>query len=71
MMDVPVKAVERSKVIQEKGSPELQSAYQTGQVSQSAAAEVAKLPKVKQAKVVADGMCDAIQCGLSNALLHS
>lgn len=55
MMDVPVASVERAKVIQEKGGPELQSAYQTGRVSQSAAAEVAKLPKDKQAKVVADG----------------
>ena len=55
MMDVPVKAVERSKIIQEHAGPELKAAYESGEVSQSAAAEVAKLPKDEQAKVVADG----------------
>src|SRR6185312_3858258 len=55
LMDVPVKAVERSKVIQENASPELKAAYEAGEVSQSAAAEVAKLPKAKQAKIVKDG----------------
>lgn len=60
MMDVPVKAVERSKVIQEKGAPELQAAYQAGEVSQSAAAEVAKLPADEQVKVVAEGKAKAV-----------
>lgn len=54
MMDVPVKAVERSRTIQEHAAPELKAAYEAGKVSQSAAAEVAKLPKEDQAKVVAD-----------------
>lgn len=53
MMDVPVKAVERAKVIQEQAAPELKAAYEAGEVSQSAAAEVAKLPHEEQAKVVA------------------
>lgn len=55
MMDVSVKAVQRSKDIQEHAGPELKAAYESGEVSQSAAAEVAKLPKDEQAKVVADG----------------
>lgn len=55
LMDVPVKAVERAKAIQEYAAPELKQAYEAGQVSQSAAAELAKLPAEEQVKVVAEG----------------
>ena len=55
IMDVPVKAVERSKIIQEHATPELKAAYEAGEVSQSAAAEVAGLPKCEQTKIVAEG----------------
>lgn len=55
LMDVPVKAVERAKAIQEHGAPELQAAYQSGAVSQAAAAEVAKLPAEEQVKAVETG----------------
>lgn len=55
IMDVPVKAVERSKAIQENAAPELKAAYESGEVSQSAAAEVAKLPPAVQKQIVSDG----------------
>lgn len=55
IMDVPVAAVKRAKEIADHAGPELQAAYQSGKVSQSAAAEVARLPKKAQAKAVADG----------------
>lgn len=55
MMDVSVAAVERAKVVAEHAAPELKAAYDAGEVSPSAAAEVARLPPEVQAKVVKDG----------------
>lgn len=55
VMDVPVAAVKRAKEIAEHAEPELKKAYEAGTVSQSAAAEVAKLPAAEQKKAVAEG----------------
>lgn len=55
LMDVSVAAVERAKVVAEHAAPELKAAYDAGEVSPSAAAEVARLPAEVQAKIVKDG----------------
>lgn len=55
MMEVPVRAVERAKAVQEHAAPELLAAYEAGAVSPSAAAEVASLPVEQQAEIVAKG----------------
>jgi hypothetical protein len=55
MLNVSTRSVEAAKQVQENGAPELVAAVDSGKVSVSAAAEVAKLPKEEQAKVVAQG----------------
>lgn len=54
-LDVSKRSAENAAAVQSKGVPELVEAVKSGEVSVSAAAEVAKLPKAKQKKAVADG----------------
>lgn len=53
MMNVSVEAVKRAKTVQEHGSEELKEAVADGTVALSDAAKVAKQPKEKQVKAVA------------------
>jgi N6-adenosine-specific RNA methylase IME4 len=55
MLNVSERSVRTAKVVQEEGAPELVAAVESGQVSVSAAAVIAELPKDEQAEVVARG----------------
>lgn len=55
MLNVGERTVARAKEVQENGAPELIAAVEAGEVSVSAAVEVATLPKDEQAEVVAAG----------------
>ncbi len=55
MMNTSERGVERAKVVDRDGAPELVAAVQSGQVSVSAAADVATLPKQQQTEIVARG----------------
>lgn len=55
LLNVSVDSVKDAKSVQEKGAKELIAAVDAGEVPVSAAAEVAKLPKSEQKKVVAKG----------------
>lgn len=54
-MQVGVASIERAAAVQRTGTPELQQSVDAGQVSVSAAAEVAMLPEEEQREVVARG----------------
>lgn len=55
MLNVSRRTVQTAKSVLEQGTPELISAVESGKVSVSAAADVAQLPKEKQAEIVARG----------------
>lgn len=55
MLNVSPRTVATAAKVLEQGAPELIAAVETGQVSVSAAADVASLPKQEQAEVVARG----------------
>lgn len=55
LLNVSVAAVERASTVLERGAPGLVSAVEAGDVSLSAAAEVAKLPEAAQAEIVGEG----------------
>lgn len=55
MLNVSERSVRTAKAVQEHGIPELARAVEVGEVSVSAAAEVAGLPKEEQSKIVAQG----------------
>lgn len=55
LLNVSERTVKTARQVVNEGTPELVAAVESGAVSVSAAAEVAKLPKTKQKKVVADG----------------
>lgn len=55
MLNVSERTVKTAKQVQEHGAPELVTAVESGQVSVSAAADIATLPKPEQAEVVARG----------------
>lgn len=55
MLNVSERTVKTAKHVQEHGAPELVHAVEAGEVSVSAAAEVASLPKDEQVKVAAAG----------------
>ena len=55
LLNVSARTVETARQVVNEGAPELIAAVESGAVSVAAAAEVAKLPKAKQKKVVADG----------------
>lgn len=54
LLNVGKRTVERARKVQDNGVPELVAAVERGQVSVSAAAAVAELPKSKQTQAVAD-----------------
>lgn len=54
-LSVPVRTVTAAKSVVRDGAAELVAAVETGQVSVSAAAEVAKLPEAEQQEIVAQG----------------
>lgn len=60
MLNTTVRGIERARAVIDGGSPELVEAVESGAVTVSAAAEVAKLPPAAQAQVVADG-ADAVR----------
>lgn len=55
LLNVSERSVRDAKHVQQDGIPELAAAVDAGEVTVSAAAEVAKLPKSEQKKVVAKG----------------
>lgn len=55
MLNVSERTVKTAKQVQEHGAPELVTAVESGQVSVSAAADIATLPKPEQVEVVARG----------------
>lgn len=55
MLNVSERTVKAAKSVQRSGAPELVSAVEGGQVSVSAAADVARLPQEEQAQIVAKG----------------
>ena len=54
-LNVGVASVERAAAVQTRGTPELVASVQAGDVSVSAAAEVAKLPENLQAAILVEG----------------
>ena len=54
MLNVSERSVKRAKQVQQNGTPRLIEAVEKGEMSVSAAADVAKLPKSKQAKAMAE-----------------
>jgi hypothetical protein len=54
-LNVGRRTIQRARVVLEKGIPELQAAVEAGQVSVSAASEVAKMPANRQREIVASG----------------
>jgi DNA methylase len=61
MLNVGRASVERATVVQAKAIPELARKVEAGEVSVSAAADVAKLPEPEQAEVVAKGEKEILQ----------
>jgi hypothetical protein len=55
MLNVSERTVKTAKQVQEHGAPELQHAVESGQVSVSAAADIATKPKEEQREIVARG----------------
>lgn len=55
MLNVSERSVKTAKHVQDHGAPELVHAVEAGEVSVSAAAEVAGLPKEEQSEIVAQG----------------
>ena len=55
LLNVGERSVRRAKVVRDQGEPELITAVESGTVSVSAAAAVARLPKVQQREAVAGG----------------
>jgi hypothetical protein len=55
LMNVGKRSVERARIVQEEGTPELVAVVDAGDVSVSAAAEVATLPPDEQRKIVQEG----------------
>ena len=55
MLNVGRRSVQRAREVLDRGAPELVSAVERGQVSVSAAADVAELPKDEQREIVARG----------------
>lgn len=52
LMDVPVKAVERAKTVQEHATPEVKAAYDAGHIAPSVAADIASLPPEQQVEII-------------------
>lgn len=55
LLNTSVRGIERARVVVEAGAPELIEAASSGEVTVSAAAEVAKLPQTEQVEIVAQG----------------
>jgi ParB-like chromosome segregation protein Spo0J len=55
MLNVSVPTVQRARKVEESAIPEIVRAVERGEITVSAAAEVAKLPKAEQTKVIAQG----------------
>lgn len=55
MLNVSERSVRSARKVHEKGSPELVAAVDAGEVSVSAAADVAELPRADQVEIVAKG----------------
>jgi len=55
LLNVPIRTVQRAAVVINKGAPELVAAVRSYDVSISAAAALATLPKEEQAAIVAEG----------------
>lgn len=55
LLNVPHRAVERARAIHEDGAPALVASVEAGEVTVSAAAEVAKLPEAQQVEIVEEG----------------
>jgi ParB-like chromosome segregation protein Spo0J len=54
-LNVGRRSIQRARVVLDKGIPELQTAVETGQVSVSAAAEIATKPQEEQRKIMQGG----------------
>lgn len=52
MMDVPERSVERAKIVDREGAPELVAAVEGGKVSMAAAADLSSLPKEQQVEAI-------------------
>lgn len=61
LLNVSERTVKTARVVQRDGAPELVTAVERGVVSVSAAADVATLPKPKQAEIVARGEREILQ----------
>lgn len=61
LLNVGKRSVERAREVLDEGSPELIAAVERGAVSVSTAADVATLPKPKQAEIVARGEKEILQ----------
>src|SRR5262249_21634106 len=55
LLNVGKRSVERAKEVREHGTPELRAAVERGQVSVSAAADIAAKPEQEQREIVAQG----------------
>ena len=55
LLNVGKRSVERAREVRDHGAPELQAAVEGGQVSVSAAADIASLPEQEQREIVARG----------------
>lgn len=61
MLNVSERTVKTAKQVQERGAPELQRAVERGEVSVSAAADVATKPQEEQREIVARGEKEILQ----------
>jgi len=61
MLNVSERSVESARSVHDRGVPELQTALDQGEVSVSAAANIAALPKDEQREVVARGEREILQ----------
>jgi N6-adenosine-specific RNA methylase IME4 len=61
MLNVSERSLRTAKSVQEQGSPELIAAVESGEVSISAAADIATLPKPEQTEIVARGEKEILQ----------
>jgi len=60
-MNVSPRLVQAAKTVKEKGTEKLQEAVRSGEVSVSAAAEVARLPKGRQDRIVSKGRKEVVR----------
>ena len=65
-LNVSRRTIQKARVVLDKGVPELQAAVESGQVSVSAASEVAKMPASRQSEIVAGGRKSIVAAAKKN-----